>query len=215
MPRKAFSGSRTRRDRKTCCCMLDYGVYYEFIPMEHAEEEQPRAIGAGPGRAGQKLCPRHLDQCRLVALQHWRYCAIHPPQPLPHQNHRPHQALHQCLWRGSGRGKCRSRHHSRLRGNTGASCANFTAAPIYFQEKAARSGHEWLVEFASHPAACQPSRACSMRRCARLTPITMPSASTTSPWPRPWCGRLKPALFMLAAQQRQAGRAAQGAPPVK
>lgn len=129
--------------------MLDYGVYYEFIPADQFDDEQPQTIG--------------LDEVELYKIYAlvistnaglWRYKI---GDTVKFTSLTPYRI------KISGRTK----HFINAFGEeliienaeaaitkacevTNAIITNFTAAPLYFEGKN-RGGHEWIIEFAREP----------------------------------------------------------------
>ncbi|GAB3542344.1 GH3 auxin-responsive promoter family protein [Pontibacter brevis] len=129
--------------------MLDYGVYYEFIPMDQFEEEQPKTL---------TLDQVELDKNYAIVISTnaglWRYKIGDTIR---------FTSLDPYRIKISGRTK----HFINAFGEevivenaevaitkaaqaTGAIISNFTAAPVYM-ESGKRGGHEWLIEFEKEP----------------------------------------------------------------
>ena len=129
--------------------MLDYGVYYEFIPAEEFEAEQPQTISLGEVELNKNYALVISTNAGL-----WRYKI---GDTVKFTNLEPY-------WiKISGRTK----HFINAFGEeviienaeeaikkacqaTEASISNFTAAPVYFEGRN-RGGHEWVIEFARQP----------------------------------------------------------------
>jgi hypothetical protein len=129
--------------------MLDYGVYYEFIPMDQFEEEYPKTL---------TLDQVELNKNYAIVISTnaglWRYKI---GDTIRFTSLSPYRI------KISGRTK----HFINAFGEevivenaeaaitraceaTGAIITNFTAAPI-FMESGKRGGHEWLIEFEKQP----------------------------------------------------------------
>jgi hypothetical protein len=129
--------------------MLDYGVYYEFIPVEEYESENPRTIA---------LHEVELNKNYAVVISTnaglWRYKI---GDTVKFTSVSPYRI------RISGRTK----HFinafgeeliienaeiaiTKASNKTGAIINNFTAAPVYFEGKN-KGGHEWVIEFVKEP----------------------------------------------------------------
>jgi hypothetical protein len=129
--------------------MLDYGVYYEFIPMDQFEEENPKTL---------MLDEVELNKNYAIVISTnaglWRYKI---GDTIRFTSLSPYRI------KISGRTK----HFINAFGEevivenaeaaitraceaTGAIITNFTAAPI-FMESGKRGGHEWLIEFEKQP----------------------------------------------------------------
>jgi hypothetical protein len=129
--------------------MLDYGVYYEFIPADQFDAEQPRTIGLDQVELNKNYALVISTNAGL-----WRYKI---GDTVKFTNLNPYR------FKISGRTK----HFINAFGEeviienaeaaitkackqTGAIIANFTAAPLYFEGRN-RGGHEWVIEFAKQP----------------------------------------------------------------
>ncbi|MCC9165319.1 GH3 auxin-responsive promoter family protein [Pontibacter harenae] len=129
--------------------MLDYGVYYEFIPMDQFEEEQPQTLTLDQVELGKNYALVISTNAGL-----WRYKI---GDTIRFTSISPYRI------KISGRTK----HFINAFGEevivenaevavtkaceeTGAVISNFTAAPIYIESEK-RGGHEWLIEFEKQP----------------------------------------------------------------
>ncbi|WP_034256639.1 GH3 auxin-responsive promoter family protein [Adhaeribacter aquaticus] len=129
--------------------MLDYGVYYEFIPADQFEAEEPKAIGLDEVELNKNYALVISTNAGL-----WRYKI---GDTIKFTSLTPYRI------KISGRTK----HFINAFGEeviienaeaaiikacqeTNAIISNFTAAPLYFEGKN-RGGHEWVIEFAQEP----------------------------------------------------------------
>ncbi|WP_187263483.1 GH3 auxin-responsive promoter family protein [Pontibacter beigongshangensis] len=129
--------------------MLDYGVYYEFIPMDQFEEEHPTVLTLDQVELGKNYALVISTNAGL-----WRYKI---GDTVKFTNLNPYRI------KISGRTK----HFINAFGEevivenaevaitkacdaTGAIITNFTAAPVYM-ESGKRGGHEWIIEFEKEP----------------------------------------------------------------
>ncbi|WP_199474307.1 GH3 auxin-responsive promoter family protein [Adhaeribacter pallidiroseus] len=129
--------------------MLDYGVYYEFIPAEDFEVENPQTLTLNQVELGKNYALVISTNAGL-----WRYKIGDTVKFI---------SLEPYRIKISGRTK----HFINAFGEeliienaetaiitacqkTGAIISNFTAAPVYFEGKN-RGGHEWIIEFAQEP----------------------------------------------------------------
>ena len=129
--------------------MLDYGVYYEFIPMDQFEEENPKTLTLDQVELGKNYALVISTNAGL-----WRYKI---GDTIRFTNLSPYRI------KISGRTK----HFINAFGEevivenaetaitkackaTDAIITNFTAAPVYM-ESGKRGGHEWLIEFEKEP----------------------------------------------------------------
>ncbi len=147
---EGFFGIQDRTNSDELLLMLDYGVYYEFIPVEEFEKEYPKTIGLSEVEIGKNYALVISTNSGL-----WRY---NIGDTVKFTSTSPHRI------KISGRTK----HFINAFGEeviienaeaavtracdlTGAVINNFTAAPIYL-EKSKRGGHEWIIEFKTQPS---------------------------------------------------------------
>ena len=82
--------------------MLDYGIFYEFIPLDElpasGDYSSCRALRLEEVELGR-------DYAMVISTLGGLYRYIIGDTvrftlapPLPHRHHGPHEALHQCLW---------------------------------------------------------------------------------------------------------------------
>lgn len=146
---EGFFGIQDQTHSEELLLMLDYGIYYEFIPMEESEEESPKAIPLSEVEIGKNYAMIITTNAGL-----WRY---NIGDTVKFTSKSPFRI------KISGRTK----HFINAFGEeviienaeaaitraceiTGGVISNFTAAPIYL-EKNKRGGHEWLIEFHTQP----------------------------------------------------------------
>ena len=146
---EGFFGIQDQRGSEALLLMLDYGIFYEFIPMEELEKENPKAV---------PLRDVELDKNYAMVISTnsglWRY---NIGDTIKFTSKFPYRI------KISGRTK----HFMNAFGEeiivenaetaiakaceiTGAVIDNFTAAPVYLKE-GKRGRHEWIVEFKVPP----------------------------------------------------------------
>ncbi len=146
---EGFFGIQDQRNSEELLLMLDYGIFYEFIPMEELEKENPKAV---------PLRDVELDKNYAMVISTnsglWRY---NIGDTIKFTSKFPYRI------KISGRTK----HFMNAFGEeiivenaetaiakaceiTGAVIDNFTAAPIYLKE-GKKGRHEWIVEFKVPP----------------------------------------------------------------
>jgi hypothetical protein len=147
---EGFFGIKDQKDSDELLLMLDYGIFYEFIPMEEIESEQPEIIPLDK-------VEKDKNYALLISTNSglWRY-KIGDTVKFTSTN--PHRI------KISGRTK----HFINAFGEelivenaekameitckaTGATISNFTAAPVYFDAKHKQGTHEWVIEFIKLP----------------------------------------------------------------
>lgn len=151
---EGFFGIQDQRNTEDeMLLMLDYGVYYEFIPMDQFEEEHPKILTLDQVELGKNYALVISTNAGL-----WRYKI---GDTIRFTSLSPYRI------KISGRTK----HFINAFGEevivenaevaiteacntTGAIISNFTAAPVYM-ESGKRGGHEWLIEFEKEPDSLQ------------------------------------------------------------
>jgi hypothetical protein len=146
---EGFFAIQDQPDVEEFLLMLDYGIYYEFIPMDDFENENPGAIRLGEVEIGKNYAMLISSNAGL-----WRY---NIGDTIKFTSTSPYRI------KISGRTK----HFINAFGEevivenaemaitkaceaTGAIITNFTAAPVYLQENK-KGGHEWIIEFKTKP----------------------------------------------------------------
>jgi hypothetical protein len=146
---EGFFGIQDQKNSEEMLLMLDYGIFYEFIPVEELENENARAVGLSEVQLGKNYAMIISTNAGL-----WRY---NIGDTVKFTSLSPYRI------KISGRTK----HFINAFGEeviienaeaaitkaceaTGAIIDNFTAAPV-FLEKGKRGGHEWIVEFKRKP----------------------------------------------------------------
>jgi len=147
---EGFFGIQDQKNSEELLLMLDYGIFYEFMPIEEIDSENPRAI---------RLADVELDKNYAMVITTnsglWRYAI---GDTIKFTSRYPYRI------KISGRTK----HFINAFGEevivenaeaavtkacevTGAVIDNFTAAPIYLEE-GKKAGHEWIIEFKVQPS---------------------------------------------------------------
>ncbi|MGK7394534.1 MAG: GH3 auxin-responsive promoter family protein [Candidatus Cyclobacteriaceae bacterium M3_2C_046] len=146
---EGFFGIQDQPDSEEMLLMLDYGIFYEFIPMEELHSDNPRVLQLKDVELGKNYALVISTNAGL-----WRY---HIGDTIKFTSLSPFRI------KISGRTK----HFINAFGeevivenaekaiaqaceSTGAIIENFTAAPKYFGQDSAGC-HEWIIEFAKRP----------------------------------------------------------------
>lgn len=147
---EGFFGIQDQTDLPDMLLMLDYGIFYEFIPIEELEKDYPKTLTLGEVELNKNYALAITTNAGL-----WRYKIGDTVK---------FTSLSPYRIRISGRTK----HFINAFGeevvienaeaaitkacqDTGAILSNFTAAPIYM-ETAGKGGHEWIIEFVKEPS---------------------------------------------------------------
>ncbi|AFL83415.1 GH3 auxin-responsive promoter-binding protein [Belliella baltica DSM 15883] len=147
---EGFFGIQDQKDSDELLLMLDYGIFYEFIPMEEWENDDPKVI---------PLCEVEKEKNYAILISTnaglWRYKI---GDTVKFTNTSPYRI------KISGRTK----HFINAFGeevivenaekaiqvaaeNTHSTITNFTAAPVYFDGAKSKGAHEWIIEFKTMP----------------------------------------------------------------
>ena len=146
---EGFFGIQDRGQSDEMLLMLDYGIFYEFIPMDEMERDNPVAIPLSEVELGKNYAMVITTNAGL-----WRY---NIGDTVKFTSKSPYRI------KISGRTK----HFINAFGEeviienaemaitraceaTGGVISNFTAAPIYLEQNK-RGGHEWIIEFHTPP----------------------------------------------------------------
>ncbi len=146
---EGFFGIQDQKDSEELLLMLDYGIFYEFIPTEESKDEYPSPIPLNEVELGKNYAMVITTNAGL-----WRY---NIGDTVKFTSKTPYRI------KISGRTK----HFINAFGEeviienaeaaitraceiTGGVITNFTAAPIYLEQNK-RGGHEWIIEFHTPP----------------------------------------------------------------
>ncbi len=145
---EGFFGIQDQSDSTELLLMLDYGIYYEFIPMEHFGEENPETIGLEDVEIGKNYAIVISTNGGL-----WRYMigdTVKFTNLSPFRIKITGRTSH--FINAFGEEVIVDNAEKALSvacSETGAIIRDYTACPIYFEGNEA-GGHEWIIEF-EHP----------------------------------------------------------------
>lgn len=146
---EGFFGIQDQKKNRDLLLMLDYGIYYEFIPLEQLHNEDPKVLSLDEVKVGENYAMVISTNAGL-----WRYLIGDTVRFMSKDPFRI---------RISGRTK----HFINAFGeevivenaedaikhaceNTGAVIDNFTAGPKYI-DQGSKGCHEWIIEFTQQP----------------------------------------------------------------
>ena len=150
---EGFFGIQDRLNADDMLLMLDYGIFYEFMPMSEYGKENPKTVGLMDVEVGQNYAIIISTNGGL-----WRYLVgdtVRFTSTFPFRI------------QVSGR----TRHYINAFGEelivdnadeaircacleTNSSVVDYTAAPVYMSEKSS-GAHQWLIEFQREPSSMQ------------------------------------------------------------
>ena len=146
---EGFFGIQDQKNSEELLLMLDYGIFYEFIPVDELEDESPKAIMLAEVEVGKNYAMIISTNTGL-----WRYnigdtvkfTSVNPYRIkiTGRTKHFINAFGEEVIIENAEAAITRACE------STGAVIDNFTAAPI-FLEKAKRGGHEWIIEFKIKP----------------------------------------------------------------
>jgi hypothetical protein len=147
---EGFFGIQDFPNSEELLLMLDYGIYYEFIPIDQAEEAFPTSYnlsqvelntnyvivittnaGLWRYRIGDTIKFTNLNPYRIQISGRTKHFINAFGEELIIDN--AEQALRKAC------------------SETGAVIKDYTAGPVYFSEEGAKGCHEWLIEFVTEP----------------------------------------------------------------
>jgi hypothetical protein len=147
---EGFFGIQDQKYSEDLLLMLDYGIFYEFIPMGEWDKEHPKVIPLEEVELERNYAILITTNAGL-----WRYKI---GDTVTFTSLSPYRI------RISGRTKHfinafgeevivenAERSISMACDATGALITNFTAAPVYFDEEGNKGAHEWVIEFKQEP----------------------------------------------------------------
>ncbi|MCZ8354739.1 MAG: GH3 auxin-responsive promoter family protein [Cyclobacteriaceae bacterium] len=146
---EGFFGLQDQKNSEELLLMLDYGIYYEFIPAEHVDDENPKAKSLDEVELGKNYAMLITTNAGL-----WRY---NIGDTVKFTSKNPYRI------KISGRTKhfinafgeeliVENAEHAIAKAceATNSIISNFTAGPVYLQE-GKKGGHEWIIEFTRKP----------------------------------------------------------------
>ncbi len=147
---EGFFGIQDTSENDEMLLMLDYGIYYEFIPMASLYSVNPKAVGIEDVETGTQYAVLISTNGGL-----WRYLigdTIKFTSKYPFRFKITGRTKHYINAFGEEvvvenaeqavTAACKA---------SGATVNNFTAAPVYL-EAGKKGGHEWIIEFEKQPA---------------------------------------------------------------
>ncbi len=146
---EGFFGIQDRRDSGDMLLMLDYGIYYEFIPMEHFGESSPKVLRLDEVETGRNYALVISTNAGL-----WRYII---GDTVSFTSLSPYR----IRITGRTKGFINAFGEELIIDNaerailiacekTHAAITDYTAAPVYFEDKT-HAAHEWAIEFSQAP----------------------------------------------------------------
>ncbi len=146
---EGFFGIQDQPDSDEMLLMLDYGIYYEFLPMENIHSESPKTLGLDQVELNKNYALIISTNAGL-----WRYMigdtikftclSPHRIQITGRTKHFINAFGEELIIDNAEKGL------SKACSETNAIIRDYTACPIYFKGNDA-GGHEWIIEFEKKP----------------------------------------------------------------
>ncbi|HPE86346.1 MAG: GH3 auxin-responsive promoter family protein [Bacteroidales bacterium] len=146
---EGFFGIQDQKESKALLMMLDYGIFYEFIPLEEMEKSCPRAYPIWEVETDKVYAMVITTNAGL-----WRYLigdTIKFTSLSPYRIKIAGRTKHFINSVGEEL-MVENADTAMLRASkkTGAEILEYTAAPIFFENKK-NGAHEWIIEFSKEP----------------------------------------------------------------
>ncbi len=146
---EGFFGIQNDPKDRSMLLMLDYGVFYEFIPMEEVGSPNPNFVPLEAVETGKNYAMVISTSCGL-----WRYMI---GDTVTFTSTRPYKFVitgrTKCFINAFGEELIQDNAENGLAyacERTGAQILEYTAAPVYMDENA-KCRHQWLIEFSKEP----------------------------------------------------------------
>lgn len=146
---EGYFGTQNDLSDPSMLLMIDYGVFYEFIPLEDVEKENPRTYCLEEVELNKNYAMVISTSCGL-----WRYMigdTVKFTRKNPYKfvitgrtKHFINAFGEELIVDNAEKGL------SRACAETGARVIDYSAAPV-FMDKHAKCRHQWLIEFAQMP----------------------------------------------------------------
>jgi len=146
---EGFFGIQDQKDSNDLLLMLDYGIYYEFIPMEEIDREFPDTVSLGEVELDKNYAMVISTNAGL-----WRYMigdTVKFTSKYPYRLKITGRTKH--FINAFGEEVIIDNAEKALSKaciETGALIKDYTACPIYF-DKDEPGAHEWIIEFEKQP----------------------------------------------------------------
>ncbi len=160
---EGYFGTQCDPSDPSLLLMIDYGVFYEFIPLEDVDKDDKRACcleDVEPGKNYAMLISTSAGLWRYMIGDTVRFTSLNPYKFVitGRTKHFINAFGEELIVDNAEKGLARACKE------TGAQVLEYSAAPVFMDEKA-RCRHQWLIEFARMPD--------DLRRFARILDETL------------------------------------------
>jgi hypothetical protein len=147
---EGFFGIQDQSNSEEMLLMLDYGIYYEFLPMEHFGEENPKTLGLDEVELNKNyalIISTNGGLWRYTIGDTIKFTALSPYriQITGRTKHFINAFGEEVIVDNAEKALARAC------AETNAAIRDYTACPIYFRGNDA-GGHEWIIEFEQAPS---------------------------------------------------------------
>ena len=147
---EGFFGIQDTKEPGEMLLMLDYGIYYEFLPVEHMHNENPDTLSLDevqPGKNYALIISTNAGLWRYMIGDTVKFTCLNPfrIQVTGRTKHYINAFGEELIIDNAEKAleeACRQ---------TGAIVRDYTAAPVYFKGNE-NGAHEWIIEFEKKPA---------------------------------------------------------------
>jgi len=150
---EGFFGIQDQEDLTEMLLMLDYGIYYEFIPMEEIDKENPKAIGLEDVETDKNYALAISTNAGL-----WRYMI---GDTIKFTSLSPYRikitGRTKLFINAFGEEVIIDNAENAVRiacEKTDSMIRDYTVAPVYFSDNE-KAAHEWLIEFEKPPVSLE------------------------------------------------------------
>ncbi len=142
---EGFFGIQDQSEDKDLLLMLDYGIYYEFLPMEHFDEENPKTLSLSEVELNKNyaiIISTNAGLWRYVIGDTVKFTSLDPYRIkiTGRTKHFINAFGEEVIIDNAEKAL------TKACAETNAIIKDYTACPIYFQGNEA-GGHEWIIEF--------------------------------------------------------------------
>jgi hypothetical protein len=146
---EGFFGIQDQSDSEEMLLMLDYGIFYEFLPMEHIDQDEPKTLGLNEVELNKNyalIISTNGGLWRYMIGDTIRFTSLNPYriQITGRTKHFINAFGEELIIDNAEKALTRACRE------TGAIVRDFTACPVYFRDNEA-GGHEWIIEFEKAP----------------------------------------------------------------
>ncbi|MBE0638171.1 MAG: GH3 auxin-responsive promoter family protein [Bacteroidales bacterium] len=147
---EGFFGIQYRSDLNDMLLMLDYGIFYEFVPIDEIDKEQPKTLWLDEVKTGENyamVISTNAGLWRYIIGDTIMFTSINPYRvKITGRIRNFINAFGEELIIDNAEKAliiaCEKCH---------AIVAEYTAAPVYFSDEKSKAAHEWVIEFEVPP----------------------------------------------------------------